>query len=276
MQRSILVPNSCQPAKTIKSTVASRTVQTLAPPSGSMAHVTGASMQSTQQWLDHDASGRHQYTDEEWRLWRLEQSAQHVIEPAQQRAVLDVPTVPQAAPPVAAQVTFDPWAVTNADIEIRRQQDQRLTEFCTSIVSLLDSLQSVDASTQAQAAAMNLLTRLQTWCPVHERSALQQNRMRMHCACGFLRSVPHGMPCDTSAVAEFVLDDMKPKKSAGMGKRKYIDDSDLSIYWCGSGTGCNAFTVVRHVPECLTRIGWCQYEGKWICNNCAARLAPPQ
>lgn len=234
-------------------------------------------MQSTQEWLDHDVSGRHQYTDEEWRLWRLEQSAQHVIEPAQQRAVLDVPAVPQAAPPVAPHVPIDPWAMSPADIEIRRQRDQRLTEFCTSIVPLLDSLQSVDASTQAKGAAMHLLTRLQTWCPVQERAAVQQNHVRMHCACGFLQRVPQGMPCDTSAVAEFVLADMKPKKAKDMGRRRYIEgDHGLSAYWCGSGTGCNVFTVVRHVPDCLNRIGWCIYENKWICENCAARIAPPQ
>ena len=40
MQRSILAQNRCQPAETIKSTVASRTVQALAPPSDSMAYMT--------------------------------------------------------------------------------------------------------------------------------------------------------------------------------------------------------------------------------------------
>ena len=221
-------------------------------------------MQSSQAWLDPDVSEGHQYTHEEWELWRQQQSAQ-------QRAGLVGPPVLQAAPPVAPQVPIDPWNVIDADIELRRQQDQRLIEFCTSILPLLDAVHSFNASPQAQGAALNLLTRLQAWCPVQERAALQQNQVRMHCACGFLRWVPEGLPCDTLAVADFVLADMKPKKAKDMGRRRYLpgDDRDLSAFWCGSGSGCDAFTVVRHVPECLTCIGWCNYEGKYICEECA-------
>jgi len=231
-------------------------------------------MQSTEAWLDPPAPEWPRYTEEQWRQWRLQRSAQRVIEPAQQQAALDVPVVPQAAAAVAPPMLIDPWTVNDAEMELCRRQDQRLTEFCTSIMPLLDAVHSINASMQARSAATDLLTRLQTWCPVQDRAALQQNIVRMRCACGFMRWVPEGLPCDTAAVVEFVLADMKPKKAKDMGRRKYIHDSDLSIYWCGSGTGCDAFTVVRHVPECLTRVGWFQFEGKWICDNCAARLPP--
>jgi hypothetical protein len=74
-------------------------------------------MQSTEAWLDPPAPEWPRYTEEQWRQWRLQRSAQRVIEPAQQQAALDVPVVPQAAAAVAPEAEASKAEKISSSIE---------------------------------------------------------------------------------------------------------------------------------------------------------------
>ena len=223
----------------------------------------GRSNVSPQQWLQDDGSWKT-WTDDDWHKWRQPQSLTTGSTSASSALGQWTPAAVNAQPP--AEIAAD-----GQDLD----SDANIRDHCIATAALLQSFPRHRASQQTVRATEDLMSQLQQWMPLAFVVPAQQTGiLRRYCACADLPEVPNTVRCDKSAVVEFDIAAVRATTFKSMGKVKHIPRN--LIQWfiyveCGSGTGCEAFTVVQH-DSCLDAIGWARYNKKLHCSGCTQKV----